>query len=256
MRRALALAAFLATLMATPAAAIDAARATLLTKTSEAFVDLAKGSHKSGTPPRLTDPAARALIDAVFDTRELAAGGARPMAELGHLNAWNLAVLKIGVVYILAGTGATDIAALGNDTAAQQRVEQNTVTFAPEFGRYFDAQLALQGAIVDTVQAFLASASQAELAKPNLRAGVQQIRSGLAQTVGGVLATLETGGLSDAWRRERLPALASIGRKAAAFLLPEDARALAAAARAAAGPMADPAVKAGLVAFADTLAPR
>lgn len=254
MRRALALAAVLATLAATPAAAIDAARATLLTKTSEAFVDLAKGSHKSGTPPRLSDPAARALIDTVFDTRELAAAGARPMAELGHLNAWNLAVLKIGVVYILAGTGATDIATL--DQAAQQRVEQNTVTFAPEFGRYFDAQLALQGAIVDTVQAFLASASKDDLAKPNLRAGVQQIRSGLAQTIGGVIATLETTGLTDSWRRERLPALTAIGRKAAAFLLPEDARSLAGTARAAAGPMADPAVKAGLTAFADTLTPR
>jgi hypothetical protein len=111
----------------------------------------------------MTDPAARALIDTVFDTRELA-GGARPMAELGHLNAWNLAVLKIGVVYILAGTGATDISALANDQATQQRVERNTVTFAPEFGRYFDAQLALQGAIVDTVQGFLASASKDDLA--------------------------------------------------------------------------------------------
>jgi hypothetical protein len=85
---------------------------------------------------------------------------------------------------------------------------------------------------------------------------VQQIRSGLAQTIGGVIATLETTGLTDTWRRERMPALAAIGRKAAAFLLPEDARSLAAGARTAAGQMTDAAVKAGLTAFADTIAPR
>ena len=56
-------------------------------------------------------------------------------------------MVKVGLVYILAGTGVTDIAALPNTPDVMAKITANTIKFAPEVGRYIGAQLGLQAAL-------------------------------------------------------------------------------------------------------------
>lgn len=233
--------------------ALDPAKAAATEKAASAFVALAKGSEKTGKPPRLNDPAAKPLLDTVFNTAEIEKGGPLPMADLGNLNTWNLAAVKIGIVYMLAGTGVTDISQLGNDAAAAAKVDENTATFAPELGSYFDAQLKLQAAIVETVQAFLQTAPKAQLDQPNFKSGVSQIRSGCAQTINGFITAFVNDGLNDEWRRARLASLLPLAPKFAKFLLPEDLRALRETANEVGGQMKDAKVKADLAKLGEAL---
>ncbi len=238
------------------ASALDAAKVATINKATDSFVALAKDSAKTGRPPRQSDPGVKPLLGVVLDTTVIQGGPPQPMSALDRLNAWNLAVVKVGLVYILAGTGITDIASLPNTPEVVARINRNTVEFAPEMGRYIDAQLWVEAAIIDTVSGYLATAAKAELDRPNIKSGLAEIRSGAARTINGVITTLPTDGLNDIWRRDRLPALAAIGPKAAKFLLPEDVRVLRKTATEVAGQMTDAAVKAGLTSFAAMLAPR
>jgi hypothetical protein len=64
--------------------------------------------------PRQSDAAVKPILDLVFDTSEVQKGPAQPWSGLESLNAWQLAVLKVGFTYALAGTGVTDVAAIPN----------------------------------------------------------------------------------------------------------------------------------------------
>lgn len=238
------------------AAALDAGKIAAISKAAESFVALAKDSASTGRPPRQSDPAIKQLLDTVFDTTEIQSGRPQPIAALDSLNAWNFAVLKVGLVYILAGTGIVDISKLPNTPEITQKINYNTVEFAPEMGRYFDAQLWIEAAVMDTVGTFIASASQAQLEQPNFKSGLAKIRAGATQTIYGALTTLPVEGLGDTWRRDRLPALAAVAPIAAHFLLADQARSLSAAATEIAGQMTDPSVKGALMLFASTVAPR
>jgi hypothetical protein len=257
MRRCLQLFALASILVASSsgAHALDAGKVEAITKAADAFVTLAKDSHTTGRPPRQSDAAAKPLLDTVFDTREINRGRV-PWGQLLTLNNWNLAVIKVGLVYMLAGTGAEDLAALNNKPEAVAKVDRNTVEFAPELGRYFDAQLRLQGAIMDTVQEFLRTAQRAQLDNPQFKSGVGQIRSGVAQTITGMLGTFTVEGTTDDWRRARLLVANAIAPKAARFLPAEEKGSVCAAALEVAGQMTDAKVKARLAAFAKTLGPR
>jgi hypothetical protein len=241
------------------AQALDAAKAKAITDAANSFAMLAKDSSKSGKPPRLGDRAAKPLLDLVFDTSELQAGGIFKMADIGNLNTWQLAVQKIGAVYLLAGTGMT-AAALPTDPKAiepkaVERINQNTATFAPELGRYVDAQLWLQVALIDTISGFLANAPRSKIDDPNIRSGIAQMRTGVAQTVTGIIVMWDNPGLRDEWRRARLPALWALAPLAAKFLLPEDVRVLRDTATGVAAKIKDPAVKTGLSSFVGMLGP-
>jgi hypothetical protein len=74
-------------------------------QTSFAIVDHIAGDLK--TTPRVS-------LSEIWYKSSLQSGPVQPMSELEILNAWNLDVVKVGLVYILAGTGVTDIAALPN----------------------------------------------------------------------------------------------------------------------------------------------
>jgi hypothetical protein len=226
-----------------------------ITKAADQFVALAKDSATTGEAPRESDPAAKPLLDLVLDTSSLQTGPVQPMTELEALNAWNLDVVKVGLVYILAGTGVTDIAALPNTPEVMAKITANTVKYAPEMGRYIDAQLGLQAALIDTISSYMATASQSDLDQANFKSGLAQIRSGVAGTLNGAITTFPTEGLTDDWRRARLPALAAMGPRAAKFLLPGDLKALHDTATEVAGLMSDPGVKSGLTSFAATLEP-
>ena len=89
--------------------ALDAAKVEAVTKASEQFVALAKGSHLTGHPPRQNDAAVNPLLDLLFDVSEVQqSSGTYKIADFNNLNAWNRAVLKAGLVYVLANNGVLD----------------------------------------------------------------------------------------------------------------------------------------------------
>lgn len=241
-------------LWSTDADALDAAKIDRIAKAADTFAILAKEATKTGRPPRQNEPAAKPLLDLVLDVSDLQGGAARQLADVETLNMWQVSVMKIGTVYLFAGTGMAGNAPLPTDPKLIERVDQNTAAFAPEIGRYADAQLWIQAAVIDTLNGFLATARKNEI--DQVRNPVAQIRLGVAQSVTGLIGMFVNTGLSDDWRRGRMPALATIGTKAATFLLPEDARLLRETALEVAVEMSDPSVKAFLSAFAATLATR
>ena len=154
------------------------------------------------------------------------------------------------------GSGINDLAKLGNDQATLELVDRNAAAFAPEMGRYIDAQLWVTAGIMDIFNNYLPTAPQSRLDMPEFKNAVATIRAGTAQALDGSLTTFYNSGLSDDWRRERMSVLAAAGPRAAKFLLPEQTAALRVAAIKLSAAMKDPAVKAGLSAFADALKPR
>jgi hypothetical protein len=239
------------------AAGVDAAKVAAVKKAASDFTALAKGSETSGQPPRESDPKVKALLDVVFDTSVLNTSQPLPASELGNVNEWMLQVLTVGTVYYFAGTGYTDFSKVaGLDQAAQEKLQQqinkNVAAFAPEMGRYLDAQLQVMEGLIWCVSTDLA-AHPDNYKSTQSQHGLGQVRSGLTTTLVGVLTTLPIDGLSDEWRRARLPALSAIEPKAAAFLLPDQRASLHDVAAQVAGQMTDPAVKSGLTDFAQKI---
>ena len=143
------------------ALAFDAGTAAAIDKAADAFVVLAGNSANTGKAPRQTDPAVKPLLDRVLDTSEIQ-HGVLPVSELGNLSKWTLAVVNVGTIYTLAGRGMTKLEAVPNDPAVIEKLNHNAVVFAPEMGRYFDATIRLEGAVIDTVMVFLSKASPAK----------------------------------------------------------------------------------------------
>jgi hypothetical protein len=226
MRRALqflaaALLAGQATLAA--AGALDAGKVAAVKKAAEDFVKLAEPARKSGAAPRAADAPAKALLDAVLDTSALRAAEPLPFSELGKINDWNMAILQTGIVYLFAGTGITDITQAANDPAVGQKANQNTVAFAPEMGRYFDAQLEITRVMLETIGQHL-RANPADRDKPNFKSGLRNVYGGAVQTFASAVSTLALDGLSDVWRRERLPAITALAPQIALIADAEQAQ--------------------------------
>jgi hypothetical protein len=155
---------------------------------------------------------------------------------------------------MLAGTGTADINQASSDPKMVERIERNTAEFAPEMGRYVDAQIMIMAAMIKTIMTHVAAHPE-ELEKENVRSGLAKIRAGTKQTLIGAVTTLLNGGLDDAWRRGRVAALAYIAPTAAKLLLPEDGRAVRETTLDVAQSLRDPEVQRGLKAFADAFAP-
>lgn len=236
-----------------PAAAYDAAKLPAAKSAAAAFATAAQSSEKTGNAPRESDPAVRRLLEAVFDARDLDDGQAVPFQALTALSERMMTGVKVGVIYMLAGTGASDISQLGSDPDGAGKVNLNVIKFAPEMGRFFDFQLRMQGAVMDAVLERLATAKPEELARPSFQSGLRDIRQGSARTVAGVIETLAVKGLSDEWRRERMPALTAIGPRLAKFLQAEQKQQLKELALACADVMGDAQVKGNLQSFAHAI---
>lgn len=239
------------------AAGVDAAKIAAVKKAASDFAALAKGSETSGQPPRESDPKVKPLLDTVFDTSALSTAQPLPRSDVGNMSEWLLQIVSVGSVYLLAGTGYADFNKLASlDQAAQQKLQQqvtkNTVAFAPEMGLYFDAQLGVTGALVWTVSSDMA-ANPANFKSQQSQGGIAQMRGGLVNTLTGVITTLPTDGLSDAWRHDRVSALSAIAPKAAAFLAPDQRTSLHDVALQVAAQMTDATVKSGLTDFAQTI---
>lgn len=239
----------LAFLLPLPAGAqIDAGKAESAKKAAAQFAELASGSEKTGKPPRDSDPAVKKLMDAVFDTRDIDAAKSIPSQALQPLGQRIMTGTQVALFYMLAGTGITDLAQAGNVPSIGERVNLNTIEFASELGRYFDFQLKVQGAVVDGVQARLATAKRDEVKR--MEAGIAEVRAGTQRAISGIIETLAINGLTEAWRKDRVPGLVAVAPKLAKFLEPEQKKQLSALALECAAVMDDAQVKKGLETFA------
>lgn len=234
-------------------AQLDATKLPAAKKAVAAFAVRAKGSEKSGEVPRITDPAIKALLDAALDTRDIETVSV-PYASLSSVSERMLAGTQVGLIYMLAGTGASDIAKISADPNAGEKINLNVIKYPEEMGRYFDFAVTIQGAIAESVSGHLSSAKPAELARPNFQSGLADIRSGGANTVSGVIETLAVNGLTDEWIRARVPALRAVAPKLKKFLLADQKEAMRKLAIACADVTDDAQAKKGLQEFALTIA--
>ncbi len=237
------------------AATIDSAKFAAVDKAADEFIALSKDSYKTGQPPRQTDPKAGSLLDIVFNTAGVNEGPPAPMADLDKLNGWMLRVVRVGSVYVFAGTGIADISQIkGLDEKQQQQITKNSAAFAPEVGRYFDAEIDLEHALIDAVEAEM-KAHPEKYQSAQSQHGLASIKGGLKQTLGGALSSFVTPGITTAWMRDRLRPLASIAPSIARNLAEADRRELADFSRQVATRIDDAEVKGGLENFAKVLSP-
>jgi hypothetical protein len=235
------------------AAPVDPAQFAAVDKAADAFVKLGKDAYKTGKPPRQSDPQAAKLLDTIFGTAKLNDGpGPVPFAQLDKLNGWLWCVLQTGAIYVLAGTGVDDINKASS--ADEKQIGLNLVAFAPEIGRYYDAQLAVSRAETDTIVAELA-AHPDQFTTSKAVHGLATTRGGLTQTLIGVVTTFPFTGLDPAWIRDREVALMAIAPSAVKFLEADSRKQIADAALQVAEGMTDPAAKDGLIAFAKAIGP-
>ena len=241
-------------LLPAPALADHALAPAKIAAVQKAAGDLAKmgaASREAGQPPRQADARAKAMLDTVFDIRAVKAAEPLAMAEIGHLNDWNKAVVEVGMVYILSGSKSGDLDEAAQDPDFAQRVEKNTVDFAPEMGRYIDAQLGISEALLVLLNTHLA-ANPADRDKPYFQKNLPVVYDSAARTLAGAISTLPTAGLTDAWRKQRLPAMQALGPHVAKIVDAEDAKALRDISLQVAEANADPELQAGLRKLADT----
>jgi hypothetical protein len=248
------LAAALAAIASPVSAQVDRGKAVAAKSAADNFVKLAQGFEKSGNAPRQADATARPLIDAAFDSRDIEAAKAITFQDISPLSDRMMTGVKVGVVYMLAGTGVTDLSQIGGVEDAATKINLNVIKFAAEMGRFFDFQLRMQGAIIDAVLHRLATGKPDDLNKPNFKSGVADIRQGSQRTVAGVIETLAVNGIEDQWIRERMPALAAIAPKLSKFLDAQQKAELAQLANACADVTSDAQSKAALQAFAKAVA--
>lgn len=237
------------------AAGFDATKIADIKKAGEAFQALGKNAYQSGQPPRQSDPAVAKLLDTIFDTSALNGPPPVTFAQFLDVNNWLMQVVNTGLIYVTAGTGIADLGSLQSVTAKQQaQMNANVIAYAPEMGRYYDAQLGVSKVEIDLINAELA-AHPDDYKTGNRAQGIGKMRSGLAQTLAGVIETLQLSGVDPAWLRDRLPALAALAPTAAKFLQPDQKQQVHDLAAKVAAASSDDAVKTGLNSVAQVLAP-
>jgi hypothetical protein len=230
-------------------AEIDQQKIAAAQKAAADFVKLAGNSARTGKPPRESDPAVKALLDTVLDTSAMSSP---EFSDIPRITQWLANADKVGIVYMMAGTGTRNLAAASNPKIAD-RIGKNIAEFQDEYGRFVDFQLALSGFTLDAVRAKMASASEKERKDPKFRGGFMQASSGIVQTVAGTLSTFTAEGITDDWRRARLAPLNAIAPKMAETLPKEMREKLAEMTRDIAGQLKEDDVKGSVNAFADTL---
>jgi hypothetical protein len=234
-------------------AAMDPAKVAAAKKAGDEFIALAAGSDKSGQVPRQADPKVKTLLDTVFDRTALGPT-VLPINESGKVGELLNNGNRIGFVYMLAGTGLSDLGKLGEDQKAMDQAERNIGAFAPEIGRWFDYQMAIQGAVADSTIGFLATAKKNVMDNPQVKAGLADVRGGLTGAMRGVLQMMASDTLDDGWRRDRLVGLGELAPRAAKLLSAEQAASLKDSATQLAAALNDPGLKASLATFAETVA--
>ncbi|HEY5072257.1 MAG TPA: hypothetical protein VII63_09520 [Caulobacteraceae bacterium] len=222
-------------------------------KAADQFVAMAKGSEQTGRAPRQTEAAVAPMLNAVFDTSALDGKPTPRFSEVDPMNEWMLSAARVGQVYLFAGTGVTDPTKAA-DPRVEAQAERNVVTYAPEVGRYIDAELRLVS-VLDAMVAQDLAAHPEKTNDPKKAHGLSDIRSGTTTTINSALVTLATQGLTDDWRLARMPALLGIAPDAARLLNPDEKASLRKTALAVGDSMSDANLKIKLSSFADAVAP-
>lgn len=231
-------------------AKLEAARAA-----SAQFMALAQDARQNGNPPRLADPEARPLIEAVFDGSDLAALPELPFSANKPIGERMRIGLQAALVYILAGTGVAAGREAPDDPALKPRISANIARFAPEIGLYYDLRLVVVASTLQTVVDFIAAMSPDQRRQPHVMAALAQVRNGAAEAVAGILETMSDKRMSDAWRGERLPRLMLVAPRLRGFLPGEQAQTLGEQARKAAAGLGDAGIRQGLEDFAARVSP-
>lgn len=213
------------------------------------FVKLAGNSAKTGKPPRASDPAVRALLDTVLDTGAMTSP---EFSDIPRITQWLANADKVGLVYMMAGTGTNNLAAARNPKVAD-RIGKNIAEFQDEYGRFVDFQLILSGFTLDAVRAKMTSATEKERKDPKFQGGFLQASSGIVQTVAGTLSTFTAEGITDDWRRARIAPLNVIAPKIVDTLPKEMRDKLAEMTREIGEQVKDPQIKDSVKTFADSL---
>lgn len=202
--------------LAAPAwAQVDEAKVAAAKEAADELLRRAGDSATTGTMPRRTDPVVAKLLDTVFDLSALGPATV-PISRIKPVGELATNANRVGIAYILAGTGKTGLGA--GDTETNRQVDRNTVTFAPEVGQFSDFQLNVTTAMAKSALDFVAAANPATLEQPQVKGGLQQMRSGFAQTIGGAFQTLVIKDLDDDWKLRRLATVESISETARRFL--------------------------------------
>ena len=231
---------------------IDRPKLAVALKAADEFLALVENSQASGQMPRQADPKVKALLDQVFD-RSAFGYKVLLLAESTRIGELLDNANRVGFTYMLAGTGQTDLSKIADDPKAMEIVERNMATYAPEIGRWLDYQMVAQGAIADSVVAFLASAEKAVLGRPQVQQELGNVRQGLATSIVGIFQTMSDDAMDDGWRRDRMVSLTELAPKAAKLLSPDDAKELQELANALAEEVSDPSLKASLESFGETI---
>jgi hypothetical protein len=231
-------------------AAMDQKKIAAAQKAAADFVKLAGNAARTGKPPRESDPKVKAMLDIVLDTGAMTAP---EFSDLPAITRWLANADRVGLVYMLAGTGTNNLAAATNPKIAD-RIGKNIAEFQDEYGRFVDFQVALSGFTLDAVRAKIDSAPEKERSNPKFQAGFLQVSGGIAQTIAGAVSTFTAEGITDDWRRARLAPLTAIAPKAAE-VMPKDMRdKLAEMTREVGDQIADPQIKDSVKAIAETIA--
>jgi hypothetical protein len=230
-------------------AAMDQQKITAAQKAAAEFVKLAGNTAKTGKPPRNSDPKIKALLDTVLDTSAMTAP---EFSDIPRITQWLSTADRVGLVYMLAGTGTNNLAAAANPKIAD-RIGKNIAEFQDEYGRFVDFQVALSGFTLDAIRAKMDSAPETERKAPKFQAGFMQVASGIAQTIAGTLSTFTAEGITDDWRRARLAPLTAIAPKAAETLPKTMREKLGEMTREISEQITDPQIKDGVKSIADTL---
>lgn len=196
-------------------ALVDEGRVVAAKQAADELLRRAEGSATSGNMPRRTDPDVAKLLDTVFDLSALGTE-VLPISNVGPIGELARNGNRIGLAYILAGTGRADAA--GADQKTLERVDRNTVTFAPEVGQFTDFQLGATNRMAQSALGFIKIAPRETLEQGQIKSGLGQMRSGFAQTIGGMLKTFTISDLDKGWKAERLTVLEGIADTATRFL--------------------------------------
>lgn len=194
-------------------AVLDRAKISAAEKAANDFARLGRDSFKSGQPPRESDPAVKALLDIAFDS-SAGSPSSIEFSDLPRINQWMANGDKIGIVYMLAGTGTSNLAQAATNPKTAKLIPKNIASFQVEYGRFTDFQLALWNLALDAIVAKIDAASEAERKNPKFVGGYIQFSNIIAQSIAGVLSTFATDGITDEWRRARLVPLKEIVPKA------------------------------------------
>lgn len=202
-------------------AKLDSARTEAIARAAETFLAASRNSHLTGKPPRQTDPAIDRALATIFGASDLAA---EPLnaGEIDKALQWLKTADRIGAVYILAGTGFEDFAAVPQAETIRQRMRGNVTSFADEFGRYTDFQMIALAAVANAQMRAASGTGAADAAQ----ARADEIRTTLSQAIKSSFIALVYDGHNDAWRMARLTTLGRTAPVAAKFLTKDDAKAV------------------------------